>query len=86
MCSRPPSYGSYGAAPGNTRPAAGYMETMTRVMVEGLKTMVTSMVETVMESSSMRLAMIVSGIVFAQTSILNFTYFLNTVNSLLSAG
>ena len=62
------------------------METVKRMMVEDLKSMVTTMVDTVMESSSMRLAMIVSGIVFAQTSILNYTYFLNTINSLLAAG
>ena len=67
-------------------PASGYMESVTRMMVEGLMSMVTTMVDTVMESSSMRLAMIVSGIVFAQTSILNYTYFLNTINSLLAAG
>ena len=47
--------------------------------------MVIRMVEMVMESSTMRLAMVVSGIVFTQRSILNYIYFLNTINRLLAA-
>ena len=47
--------------------------------------MVIRMVEMVMESSTMRLAMVVSGSVFTQRSILNYIYFLNTINRLLAA-
>ena len=52
-------------------------------VAETMKTVVTSVMEMVMESNSMRLAMIISGIVFTQTSILNFVYFLGSVQGLL---
>ena len=56
---------------------------MTVTVAEAMKTMVTSVMDLVMESNAMRLAMIISGIVFTQTSVLNFVYFLGSVQGLL---
>ena len=52
-------------------------------VAEAMETMVTSVMDLVMESNAMRLAMIISGIVFTQTSVLNFVYFLGSVQGLL---
>lgn len=63
-----------------------YKPKMQAMMGHMVKTMMTKVVSTVMESNSARLAMIVSGIVFTQTSILNYVYFLDSVRRLLGAG
>ena len=46
---------------------------------------VSTAVEAVMDSGMVEVAMIVSAIVFTQSSILNYTYFLNNVRRLLEA-
>ena len=56
---------------------------MMLTVAETMKTMMTSVMEMVMESGTMRLAMIISGIIFTQTSILNFVYFLGGIQGLL---
>ena len=74
------SLSSYGTDPGhldNQSSGPSYMKKTVKMVVR--------MVEMVMESSTMRLAMVVSGIVFTQRSILNYIYFLNTINRLLAA-
>ena len=63
-----------------------YKQKMVAMMGDLVKSMVTSMVTTAMESNSARLAMVVSGIVFTQTSVLNYVYFLDSVRRLLGAG
>ena len=59
------------------------MQAMVGDMVASL---MASMVDTLMESNAARLAMIMSGIVFTQTSVLNYAYFLSTVQGLLDGG
>jgi len=51
---------------------------MTEMMGDMMRGAAVDAVESVMDSGAMQVAMIVSAIVFAQTSILNFTYFLST--------
>merc|ERR1712154_162992 len=59
-----------------------YKTMMSGMMTDMIKSTVSTAVDTVMESGSAKVAMIVSAIVFTQTSILNFVYYLDSVRRL----
>ena len=56
---------------------------MMKAMKEKVKKTVETSMEMVMDDGAMKLAMIISAIVFAQTSFLNYSYFLNNIRRLL---
>ena len=56
---------------------------MMKAMKEKVKKTVETSMEMVTEDGAMKLAMIISAIVFAQTSFLNYSYFLNNIRRLL---
>ena len=67
-------------------PSSKYKHMVMTMMGDMVKSTVSTAMETVMDSGSARVAMIVSAIVFTQTSILNFVYYLDSVRRLLGAG
>ena len=69
-----------------TVPSSKYKHMVMTMMGDMIKSTVSTAMETVMESGTARVAMIVSAIVFTQTSILNFVYYLDSVRRLLGAG
>lgn len=56
---------------------------MMKAMTEKVKRTVEKSMEVATEDGPMRLAMIISAIVFVQTSFLNYSYFLNNIRRLL---
>ena len=56
---------------------------MMKAMKEKVKKTVAKSMEMVPDDGAMKLAMIISAIVFAQTSFLNYSYFLNNIRRLL---
>ena len=56
---------------------------MMKAMSEKVKKTVERSMEVATEDGMMKLAMIISAIVFAQTSFLNYSYFLNNIRRLL---
>ena len=56
---------------------------MMKAMTEKVKKTVERSMEVATEDGMMKLAMIISAIVFAQTSFLNYSYFLNNIRRLL---
>ena len=58
---------------------------MMNAVADNMRTTVTTAMQAVMDSGMVEVAMIVSAIVFTQTSILNYTYFLNNIRRLLEA-
>ena len=52
---------------------------MMNAVADNMRTTVTTAMQAVMDSGMVEVAMIVSAIVFTQTSILNFVYYLDSV-------